>query len=127
MINAKGTEYVFETAKMWGSKVIFASTSDVYGMSSDLPLREDGDLLLGPSMIKRWSYAVSKLYGEQLAFSYYKDCQVPTVILRYFVRSAPVRVLPGAAGIFPFSFMPFLIIKKLLSMATGRRPVQWLM
>ena len=66
-----------------GSEVVFASTSDVYGMSSDLPLREDGDLFRS-SMIKRWSYAVSKLYAEQLAFGYYKDKNVPIVILRYF-------------------------------------------
>lgn len=70
MVNTKGTENVFEVAKMWGCKVVFASTSDVYGMSPDLPLNENGDLLIGPSMIKRWSYAVSKLYGEQLAFGY---------------------------------------------------------
>jgi UDP-glucose 4-epimerase len=53
-------------------------------MSPDLPFREDGDLLLGPSMVKRWGYAVSKLYGEQLAYAYYKDFGVQVVILRYF-------------------------------------------
>jgi UDP-glucose 4-epimerase len=84
VVNTQGTVNVFEAAKMWGCKVVFASTSDVYGMSPDLPLREDGDLLIGPSMIKRWSYAVSKLYGEQLAFGYYNDHQLPIVILRYF-------------------------------------------
>jgi UDP-glucose 4-epimerase len=83
-VNAKGTEHIFEAAKMWGAKVIFASTSDVYGTSPELPLREDGDLLIGPTMVKRWSYAVSKLYGEQLAFAYYKDYGVPVVVLRYF-------------------------------------------
>lgn len=83
-VNGKGTENVLEVAKMWGSKVIFASTSDVYGMSPDIPHREDGDLLLGPSMIKRWSYAVSKLYNEQMVFAYYKDYGVPAVVLRYF-------------------------------------------
>jgi UDP-glucose 4-epimerase len=82
--NVDGTDNIFKIAKMWGAKVVFASTSDVYGMSQDLPFREDGDLLLGPSMIKRWAYAVSKLYGEQLAYAYYKDEKVPTVILRYF-------------------------------------------
>jgi UDP-glucose 4-epimerase len=82
--NGKGTENVFEVAKMWGCKVLFASTSDVYGMSPDLPLREDGDLLIGPSMIRRWNYAVSKLYGEQMAFAYYHDFGVPIVVIRYF-------------------------------------------
>jgi len=83
-VNTRGTENILEVAKMWGAKVVFASTSDVYGMSPDLPFREDGDLLLGPTMIKRWSYAVSKLYDEQLVFAYYKDYDVPIVILRYF-------------------------------------------
>lgn len=83
-VNTKGTEHVLEIARECGAKVILGSSSDVYGMSPELPLREDGDLLLGPSMIKRWSYAVSKLYDEQLAFSYFKDFGVPIVVLRYF-------------------------------------------
>tara|TARA_B100000315_G_C14467711_1_gene536776 strand:- start:105 stop:1088 length:984 start_codon:yes stop_codon:yes gene_type:complete len=82
--NVSGTENILKIAAMWNCKVVFASTSDVYGMSNDLPFREDGDLLLGPSMIKRWAYAVSKLYCEQLAFAYYKDKNVPIVVLRYF-------------------------------------------
>lgn len=83
-VNTKGTENILEVAKMWGCKVIFASTSDVYGMSPDLPLNEDGDLLIGPSLIRRWSYSVSKLYGEQLTFAYAHDYKVPVIILRYF-------------------------------------------
>lgn len=82
--NGQGTGIVFKIASEQGQKVILASSSDVYGMSPDLPFREDGDLLLGPSMIKRWSYATSKLYAEQLAYAYFKDHHVPMVILRYF-------------------------------------------
>lgn len=100
-INGKGTENVFNVAKMWGAKVIFASTSDVYGMSTDLPLNEDGDLLLGPSMIKRWSYAVSKLYGEQLAFAYYHDFKVPVVVLRYFGGFSPRSSFAWSGGHVP--------------------------
>jgi len=101
LVNNKGTEYVFELARMSGAKVLFASTSDVYGMSPDLPLREDGDLLLGPSLIKRWSYAVSKLYCEQLAYAYYKDYQVPTVILRYFGGFSPRSSFSWSGGHIP--------------------------
>ena len=100
-INGKGTENVFNVAKMWGAKVIFASTSDVYGMSTELPLNEDGDLLLGPSMIKRWSYAVSKLYGEQLAFAYYHDFKVPVVVLRYFGGFSPRSSFAWSGGHVP--------------------------
>jgi len=100
-VNYKGTENVFEIAKMWGSKVIFASTSDVYGMSPNLPFREDGNLLLGPSMVKRWSYAVSKLYGEQLAYAYFKDAGVPIVILRYFGGFSPRSSFQWSGGHIP--------------------------
>ena len=100
-VNVTGTENIFEVARMWGCKVIFASTSDVYGMSPDLPFREDGDLLLGPSMIKRWGYSVSKLYCEQMAFAYYKDYSVPMVILRYFGGFSPRSSLSWSGGHIP--------------------------
>ncbi len=101
LVNTKGTENVLETAKMWGCKVIFASTSDVYGMSPDLPLNEDGDLLLGPSLIRRWSYAVSKLYGEQLSFAYFHDHKVPVVVIRYFGGFSPRSSFAWSGGHVP--------------------------
>jgi UDP-glucose 4-epimerase len=82
--NGIGSENIFKLALKLKSKVILGSTSDCYGMSPDLPFKEEGDLLIGPSMIKRWSYAVGKLYAEQLAFAYYKDYKLPVVVLRYF-------------------------------------------
>jgi UDP-glucose 4-epimerase len=100
-VNTKGTENVLETAKMWGCKVVFASTSDVYGMSPDLPLNEDGDLLLGPSLIRRWSYAVSKLHGEQLSFAYMHDHKVPVVVIRYFGGFSPRSSFAWSGGHIP--------------------------
>ncbi len=100
-VNGDGTKNVLELAKMWGSKVVFASTSDVYGMSNELPLREDGDLLLGPSMIKRWSYAVTKLYAEQMAYAYYREYGVPIVILRYFGAFSPRSSFEWSGGHIP--------------------------
>jgi UDP-glucose 4-epimerase len=70
-------------------------------MSPDLPLKEDGDLLLGPSMIRRWSYAVSKLYGEQMAFAYYHDYKVPVVVLRYFGGFSPRSSFAWSGGHVP--------------------------
>jgi UDP-glucose 4-epimerase len=107
-VNTQGTLNILEAAKMWGCKVVFASTSDVYGMSPDLPLHEDGDLLLGPSMIKRWSYAVSKLYGEQLAFGYYHDYKLPIVILRYFGAFSPRSNFAWSGGHVPIFIQSIL-------------------
>jgi UDP-glucose 4-epimerase len=107
-VNTQGTVNIFEAAKMWGCKVVFASTSDVYGMSPDLPLTETGDLLLGPSMIKRWSYADSKLYGEQLAFGYYNDHNVPIVVLRYFGAFSPRSSFAWSGGHVPIFIQSIL-------------------
>ena len=100
-INAKGTENILNIARGSKAKVIFGSTSDVYGMSPDLPLHEDGDLLLGPSLIKRWSYAVAKLYGEQLAFGFYKEYDIPVVVLRYFGAFSPRASFSWSGGHVP--------------------------
>ncbi|MGC9324813.1 MAG: NAD-dependent epimerase/dehydratase family protein [Desulfomonilia bacterium] len=99
-VNSRGSENVFEIARMWRCKVILASTSDVYGMSP-VPHAEDNDLVLGPSMIKRWAYAVSKLYDEQLAFAYFKDEKVPIVILRYFGGFSPRSNFSWSGGHIP--------------------------
>jgi len=99
-INSRGTENVFEIARMWRCKVVLASTSDVYGMAP-IPHAEDNDLVLGPSMIKRWAYAVSKLYDEQLAFAYYKDEKVPVIIVRYFGGFSPRSSFSWSGGHIP--------------------------
>ena len=82
--SAEATESVLRVARDCGAKVILGSTSDIYGTSTSLPFREDGDSVIGPSTAKRWAYAVSKLFCEHLAMTYQKDFGVRVVILRYF-------------------------------------------
>ncbi len=88
-INAKGCENVLNYASREGIKCVLASTSDVYGMSTDLPFREDGNCLVGPSSIPRWAYAVSKLYDEHLALAYSEAFNFPVVLLRFFGSYGP--------------------------------------
>src|SRR2546426_1079085 len=47
--NVGGTERVLAAACKKKKKVLIASTSEVYGKSCDVPFREDGDLVLGPT------------------------------------------------------------------------------
>lgn len=101
MVNAVGTENVFKAALKNKCKVVYASTSDVYGVSEELPFREDGHLVLGPGNVKRWSYAVAKLFGEQVAFSYYKDFKVPTAVVRYFGGFSPRASFTWSGGHVP--------------------------
>ncbi len=67
---------------------MLASTSDVYGKGTP-PFREDGDLLIGRSDSRRWSYAVSKAFDEHLALAYHSEQNVATVILRFFGTFGP--------------------------------------
>jgi UDP-glucose 4-epimerase len=98
LINSEGLKSVLETAKPHKTKVVLASTSDVYGKSPNLPFREDGDLLIGPSDVKRWSYAVSKLYDEHLGFAYQEAFGIPVVILRFFGSYGPRHHLSWWGG-----------------------------
>lgn len=120
-VNTKGTENVLELAKEFHCKIIIASTSDVYGMSPELPLKEDGDILIGPSMIKRWSYAVSKLYCEQLAFAYYKEFAVPIVILRYFGGFSPRSSFTWSGGHIPLFVEAILKNEELIIHGDGKQ------
>jgi UDP-glucose 4-epimerase len=88
-INNLGVHNVLDAARACGSKVVLASTSDVYGKSAALPFREDGDSVIGPSTIARWSYAVSKLFDEHMCFAYAEAYGVPSVILRFFGAYGP--------------------------------------
>jgi len=83
-INVNSTRCILDIAKKYKKKVIFASTSDVYGISNKIPFKEDQDIVLGQSLAKRWSYAVTKLYCEHLCYCYHKEFNVDVVILRYF-------------------------------------------
>ncbi len=87
-VNNEGTKNVFEAATENNCKVVLASTSDVYG-KGDPPFKESDDLLIGRSDIRRWSYAVSKVFDEHLALAYYNEKNVPTVILRFFGTYGP--------------------------------------
>jgi nucleoside-diphosphate-sugar epimerase len=87
--NIGGTEMVLKAAAKKRKKVIITSTSEVYGKSNDVPFREDGDLVLGPSSKSRWSYASSKLVDEFLALAYWHEFKVPTVVARLFNTIGP--------------------------------------
>ena len=69
--------------------MLIASTSEVYGKSTDVPFREDGDLVMGASIKGRWSYACSKAIDEFLALAYHKERKLPVVVFRLFNTVGP--------------------------------------
>jgi len=87
--NILGTSAVLRAAVKGRRKVVIASSSEVYGKNDQVPLREDDDSLLGPTVKSRWSYAASKAIDEFLALAYWHGKEVPAVILRYFNTVGP--------------------------------------
>lgn len=97
-INTKGSENMLEFARKTKTKFVLASTSDVYGMSPDIPFKEDGNCVLGDSKVARWAYAVSKLFDEHLALAYMEDHKFPVVLLRFFGSYGPNQHLSWWGG-----------------------------
>ena len=87
--NVHGTEMVLKLANKKKKKVLIASTSEVYGKSTDVPFREDADLVMGATTKGRWSYACSKAIDEFLALAYHKEKQLPVVVFRLFNTVGP--------------------------------------
>jgi UDP-glucose 4-epimerase len=97
-INYQGTENVLELARRLNCKCVLASTSDVYGRNPQLPFSEDSDSVIGSSKVTRWSYAVSKLFDEHLAFAYQESYGFPVVLLRFFGSYGPRHHLSWWGG-----------------------------
>src|SRR5499425_625700 len=82
-VNVNGTQNVLKLAYKHERRVVFASTSEVYGRNPKVPWREEDDRVLGPTSIDRWCYSTSKAVGEHFCFAYAK-LGLPVTILRYF-------------------------------------------
>jgi UDP-glucose 4-epimerase len=87
--NVNGTQLVLEAASKKKKLVLLASTSEVYGKNTQVPFREDADLVLGPTTKGRWSYAASKALDEFLALSYWKEKKQPILVVRFFNTVGP--------------------------------------
>jgi UDP-glucose 4-epimerase len=87
--NVNGTQIILEAAEKKRKLVLAASTSEVYGKSTQVPFREEADLVLGPTTKGRWSYAASKALDEFLALSYWRERKVPVIVVRLFNTVGP--------------------------------------
>jgi UDP-glucose 4-epimerase len=94
--NIRGTENVLELAFKYWVRTVIASSSEVYGKSTQVPLREDDDRLLGPTSVGRWSYSDAKAIDEYLALAYAQQ-GLPVTALRYFNVYGP-RLDPNGYG-----------------------------
>lgn len=80
---------VLEAAAQARVPVLIASTSEVYGKSTQAPFRETQDIVVGPPTSPRWCYALSKAIDEHLALAYAAKRGVGVVVTRFFNAIGP--------------------------------------
>src|SRR5918995_5528403 len=110
--NVHGTEVVLAQASKKKKKVLIVSTSEVYGLSTDVPFREDGNLVMGATTKGRWSYACSKAIDEFLALAYWREKKLPTIVVRLFNTVGPRQT--GRYG---------MVIPTFVKQALSSRPI----
>jgi UDP-glucose 4-epimerase len=83
-----GTDVVVSTAARHRKRLVFASTSEVYGKNVGA-LHEDSDRVLGSAYKSRWSYAIAKSYGEAIAHGHHLEHGADTLVVRLFNTIGP--------------------------------------
>ena len=94
--NVRGNDVVMEAAARHRRRLVYASTSEIYGKNSDGALTETSDRVLGSPYKSRWAYATAKAFGEYLAYSYFREKGMPVVVARIFNTVGPRQ--SGAYG-----------------------------
>jgi UDP-glucose 4-epimerase len=110
--NVRGTEVVLAAASKQRKRLLIASTSEVYGLSEQVPFREDGNLVMGATTKGRWSYACSKAIDEFLALAYHREKKLPAIITRLFNTVGPRQI--GRYG---------MVVPTLVSQALDGKPL----
>ncbi len=90
--NLQGSEIVLEAADKYKKPVLIASTSEVYGKNTKVPLSEEDDRIIGHPLKSRWSYSEAKAVDESLAYFYYLENKLPIRIVRFFNTVGPRQV-----------------------------------
>ncbi|MBK1813401.1 NAD-dependent epimerase/dehydratase family protein [Clostridium sp. YIM B02505] len=97
-VNMLGTYNILEAVKDHAddiSRFIDFSTSEIFG-SHAYRVDEQCNAKIGPAGESRWTYSVSKLAGEHLTHSYYKQYGLKAVTVRPFNIYGPGQVGEGA-------------------------------
>jgi UDP-glucose 4-epimerase len=110
--NIKGSEIVLEMGCRYHKKILITSTSEIYGKNVNGPLKEEDDRILGSPLKSRWSYSTAKAVDEMLAYIYWKEKGVPSIIVRLFNTVGPRQT--GAYG---------MVIPRFVSQALANEPL----
>ena len=111
--NIQGTENILELADKFKKPVLIASTSEIYGKNTKVPLNEEDDRIIGHPLKSRWSYSEAKAVDESLAYFYYLENQLPIRIVRFFNTVGPRQV--GQYG---------MVVPRFVTSAIRNEPIQ---
>ena len=95
------------------ARFLFASSSEVYGKSTQTPFREDADTVFGPTSARRWSYGASKALGEHLVLAHAERHALPATIVRLFNTVGPRQI--GQYG---------MVLPRFVASALRREPLR---
>ena len=70
-------------------RILFTSTSEVYGRNPKVPWKESDDRVLGATSVDRWSYSSSKAVVEHMLFGVHHNTGLPMSIVRFFNAYGP--------------------------------------
>lgn len=111
--NVLETSSLLQYAARTRTPTLLASTSEVYGKGSRTPFAEDDDVVYGPTIYARWSYACSKAIDEYLALAHHRQHDLPIVIVRFFNTVGPRQV--GEYG---------MVLPRFVAAALAGRPLE---
>ena len=110
--NIRGTETVVEKAHKYGKRILVMSTSEIYGKNTSDSLSEEDDRILGSPLKSRWSYSEAKAIDEILAYTYWREKGLETVIIRLFNTVGPRQT--GSYG---------MVVPRFVGQALRNQPV----
>jgi len=100
LTNVVGTERVLNSCEKFEKPLFLASTSEIYGLQTRAPLREDDFCVIGATSVSRWSYACSKALDEFMALAFHHKGSFPVTIGRLFNTVGP-RQSPSYGMVLP--------------------------
>jgi UDP-glucose 4-epimerase len=79
-----GTKNIINKCMYHNVRLLFASTSEIYGKNPDTPWKENSDRVLGNPSIDRWCYASSKALVEHMLFALHRNKKLDFSTVRFF-------------------------------------------
>ena len=100
--------HVVDAAAQYQRKLVFTSSSEVYGRNPDVPWAEDDDRVLGSTTVNRWCYSTAKAAVEHYILAHHQRSGLEFVIYRPFNFYGPRLDSLGAGRVITMFLERFL-------------------